>query len=145
MPAQTFAHTATARASVDEVWASLDEPGTWESIGGVNRVFDPVVDQQGRLQGFSFETVAGGRSYVGTATPGPREEGRRITWQVGSSEIRGTTTVELEAVAAGTEIEVTLEVRSAGFLSSVFFPVIIGAIGGGLGDAVDAFAARFET
>ncbi|MGH3649372.1 MAG: SRPBCC family protein [Acidimicrobiia bacterium] len=145
MPSQTFVHTASATVAIDEVWAALDEPGTWESIGRVNRVFDPVVDERGRLRGFSFETVAAGRNYVGTATPGAREEGRRMTWNVDSSEVRGTTTVELEPVAGGTKIQVTLQVESAGLLSSMIFPVIAGAIGSGLGDAVDEFAAGFET
>jgi hypothetical protein len=38
-----------------------------------------------------------------------------------------------------------LEVESAGFLSSMFFPVIAGAIGSGLPRAVDEFAAALSS
>jgi carbon monoxide dehydrogenase subunit G len=132
-----------AAAPVEEVWASLDEPSTWESIGGVDRVFDPKIDDQGRLAGFSFDTVAAGRKYVGVATPHQRAEGSVMSWRIENSEVRGLTKVELEPSNPGTAITVTLEVQSAGLLSSVFFPVIAGAIGNGLPRAVDEFASGF--
>ena len=143
MPSQTFAHTSTAPAPSGEVWAALDEPATWESIGGVDRVFDPLVDSDGRLRGFSFDTVAAGKKYVGTATPHAREEGRLMSWRIQNSEIRGFTTVALASGGASTTITVTLEVESAGLLSGMFFPVIAAAIGSGLPRAVDGFAASF--
>lgn len=141
MPSDTFTHTATAGVSIDVVWASLDEPSTWESIGGVDRVFDPKIDAAGRLVGFSFDTVAAGRKYVGVAKPDERVEKRRMSWRIENSEIRGVTRVDLEPDNPGTSITVTLEVRSVGMLSGVFFPVIAGAIGTGLPRAVDQFAA----
>ena len=133
--------TSTA---IDEVWAALDRPETWEAIGGVDRVFDPRVDEQGRLRGFSFETVAGGRKYVGVASPHLRDEGARMAWRIANSEVRGVTSVSLERHDDLTAIEVTLQVESAGLLSSMFFPVIAGAIGKGLPTAVEAFAAGLE-
>ena len=144
MPSDTFTHTAEAAASVEEVWATLDEPATWESIGGVDRVFDPKVDEEGRLLGFSFDTIAAGRKYVGVATPDQRVEGEIMSWRIKNSEVRGVTKVELVAHNPGTAITVTLEVESAGLLSSVFFPIIAGAIGTGLPRAVDDFAAGFS-
>lgn len=144
MPSDTFAHTATASAPVEEVWASLDLPSTWESIGGVDRVFDPSIDGDGKLQGFSFDTVAAGRKYVGLATPHEREEGRLMSWRIKNSEVRGVTRVELASGGASTAITVTLEVESAGLLSGMFFPVIASAIGNGLPRAVDDFAAGFS-
>lgn len=141
MPSQTFTHEATTNAPIDEVWAALDRPQTWEAFGGVDRVYDPVVDAEGRLQGFSFNTRAGGSTYNGTATPHERIEGRKMAWHVENSEVRGITSVELEPDDAGTRIAVRLEVQSAGLLSSMFFPVIVGAIGNGLPQAVDEFAA----
>jgi hypothetical protein len=53
--------------------------------------------------------------------------------------------VDLEPSNPGTSITVTLEVRSAGLLSGVFFPVIAGAIGTGLPRAVDEFAAGLSS
>jgi hypothetical protein len=141
VPRETFTHSAIAAAPIERVWAALDEPGTWEAIGGVHRVFDPVIDDQGRLRGFSFDTVAAGRRYVGTARPDRRDEGRLMAWRIQNSEVRGVTMVELEEVEGGTSISVTLGVESVGLLSSMFFPVVAGAIGCGLPQAVNGFAA----
>lgn len=141
MPSQTFTHEATTSAAIEEVWAALDRPQTWETVGGVDRVYDPVVDADGRLQGFSFETRAGGSTHDGTATPHERIEGRKMAWQVESSEVQGVTSVELDPGDGETRITVRLEVQSAGLLSSMFFPIIAGAISNGLPKAVDEFAA----
>lgn len=145
MPSQTFTASATAPSSAERVWESLDDPQTWESIGGVDRVFDPRIDEQGRLQGFSFESVAAGKRYVGQATPAAREEGRLIAWNVVNSEIRGITAVTLAPDGPDTTITVRLEVESIGFLSGMFFGIIAGVIGNGLPEAVADFAAGFGT
>ncbi|HJQ75718.1 MAG TPA: SRPBCC family protein [Acidimicrobiia bacterium] len=145
MPSQTFSHSATAKTSVQAVWAALDRPGTWETIGGVDRVFEPVIDEAGRLRGFSFEAVAGGRRYLGSAAPWDRVEGEVIAWRIESSEVRGGIRVETAVAEGGTRIEVTLEIESTGVLSSIFFPVIAGAIGSGLPNAVENFAAGLST
>lgn len=144
VPSDSFTHTAEATASIGEVWATLDEPSTWEAIGGVDRVFDPRIDAEGRLQGFSFDTIAAGRKYVGVATPDQRLEGRVMSWRIVNSEVRGVTKVELTPSNPSTAITVTIEVESAGLLSSMFFPIIARAIGNGLPRAVDEFAARFS-
>jgi carbon monoxide dehydrogenase subunit G len=144
VPSQTFGHEATTGAPVDAVWAALDQPGTWESIGGVDRVFDPRRDGEGRLVGFSFDTVAGGRKYVGTASRQERVEGTRMGWNIQNSEMRGVTRVTLNPTETGTIVTVTLEVESVGLLSSVLFPIIAGAIGRGLPTAVEEWAAAFE-
>lgn len=141
MPSQSFTHRSTTSAPVAEVWSALDRPQTWEAIGGVDRVFDPEIDAQGRLQGFSFETVAGGMRHVGVATPHRRVAGEAMAWQIVNSEVRGVTSVELSGDGHRTVITVTLEVRSVGVLSSMFFPVIAKAIGSGLPKSVDEFAA----
>jgi carbon monoxide dehydrogenase subunit G len=144
VPSQTFTHTSTTRASIAKVWAALNSPGTWEAIGGVDRVFNPKVDGEGRLQGFSFDTVAGGKKYVGTATPHERVEGERMAWDVQTSEVRGVTSVRLDTRNGSTVVTVTLHVESAGLLSSMFFPLIAGAIGNGLSQTVETFVAGFE-
>jgi hypothetical protein len=124
-----------------EVWAALDRPDTWEAIGGVDRVFDPAIDEEGRLFGFSFDTHAAGRKYVGTARPHERVEGKAMAWSVQNSEVKGIASVTLNPRATGTTITVTLQVESVGLLSSMLFPIIAGAIGSGLARAVDEFAA----
>lgn len=145
MPSRVFSHEATTDAPVDVVWARLDHPETWESIGGVDRVFDPKVDRAGRLQGFSFHSNAAGRKYVGTASPHERVEGKRMAWDVQNSEVKGVASVMLNPRDTGTVITVTLQVESVGPLSSMLFPLIATAIGNGLASSVDSFAASFET
>lgn len=141
MPGQSFYHAAATPSPPSKVWESLDEPGTWEAIPGVDRVIDPVVDGDGRLRGFSFESDVGGRKYVGEATPAQREEGRLISWDIDSSEIKGKVTVGLAPADAGTRVDVRLDVEGAGMLGSLFFPVIAGAIGKGFPTTVEEFVA----
>lgn len=145
MPTEKFSHTANAAASRDAVWAALDLPGTWEAIPGVDRVLDSQVDGDGRLQGFSFESVAAGKKYLGKAKASKREEGRTIALDVETSEIVGTITVDLDDAEDGTVVSVALDVSSSGFLSSMFFPVITKTIGSGFPVAVQKFARGFET
>ena len=144
MPKETFSHTALTRAERAEVWKALDKPETWEGIGGVDKVIAPVIDNDGRLRGFSFETAVGGKIYLGKATPKAREESRLMAWNIENSEVRGVTTVQLSDDGPGTRVQVTLEVESVGMFASMFFPVIANAIGSGLPESVDAFAAGFD-
>ena len=143
MPSETFTHRATAAAGIQEVWAALDQPSTWESIQGIDRVTDPEVDADGRLQGFSFDSVVAGTAYRGTATPALREEGRLMAWEIENSEITGRIEVLLGDLGERTQLDVTLEAASKGMLSSMFFPVISKAIGNGFPRSVDEFAASF--
>jgi carbon monoxide dehydrogenase subunit G len=141
MPGQTFEHSATTDKAIAIVWDHLDEPTTWEGIPGVDRVIDPKVDGQGRLQGFRFETKIGGTVYRAEATPAGRDEGRMMAWAIASPEIQGKITVGLEPNGAGTRVDVGLEAEGAGMLGSLLFPVISAAIGNGFASTVDSFVA----
>ena len=141
MPGQTFQHAAVTSAPVSDVWKALDEPGTWEAIPGVDRVIDPVVDADGRLRRFSFESDVGGRKYLGEATPARREEGRLMAWNINSSEIKGKVAIEIAPEDQGTKVQVRLDVEGAGVLGSMFFPVIASAIGSGFPATVEEFVA----
>lgn len=143
MPSDEFTTTAIAAAPPGEVFAALDVPATWEEIGGVDRVTDAVMDEDGRLQGFAFEVRAAGKAYIGFATPNERIEGELMAWNVDTTEIRGTTSVALRPAGGATEVTVTLHVESKGLLSAMFFPVIASAIGSGLPRSVEEFAAGF--
>ena len=144
MPKDEFIHRAIVQASPKEVFDVLDEPMTWEQIGGVDKVTDAVIDSEGRLQGFGFEVRAAGKSYVGFATPHERIEGELMAWNVDTSEVKGITSVALRPLSEGTEVTVALEVESKGLLASMFFPVIAAAIGSGLPRSVEEFTTRFE-
>ena len=117
---------------------------TWEQIGGVDRVTEAIIDDDGHLRGFMFESKAGGMAYKGQATPNDREEMTTMGWSIETSELRGITRVDLEDIETGTQITVSLDVESVGMLASLFFPVIAAAIGNSLPGAVEEFAAGFE-
>jgi carbon monoxide dehydrogenase subunit G len=140
VPRRTFSHSVLIDAPRERVWAALQIPETWEAIPGVDRVHDPVIDGEGRLEGFSFEAIAAGETYPGLATPETREEGEIIAWAIDTPEIEGTIRVDLEDSGAGTKCAVTIEVESRTILSSVLFPAIASAIGKGLPSAVEDFA-----
>ena len=145
MPKDTFSHSSKTSAARSEVWRALDWPSTWEGIGGVDRVIDPLIDDLGRLQGFTFETFVAGTKYLGEATPNAREEGRMMVLNIANSEIRGAIRVDLSDDGDGTLILVTIDVESAGMLSAMFFPVIARSIGNGLPRAIEEFAASFTS
>jgi carbon monoxide dehydrogenase subunit G len=143
VPSDSFRHSAIANVPIDVVWAALDNPETWESIGGIDRVVDPVIDELGRLVSFSFDTEVAGKAYRGSAIGIGREEGRRIGWRIENSEITGTIGVALTPNGQTTEVGVDLSVSSRGLLSGMFFSVISKTIGSGLPLSVDEFAAGF--
>jgi carbon monoxide dehydrogenase subunit G len=140
MPRQTFQHSAITPASIESVWKALDDPTTWEAIPGVDRVIDPIVDASGRLHGFSFESVVGGKTYLGEARPAGREEERMMAWDIETSELKGRATVALSHFEESTRVYVRLDVEGVGMLGSVFFPVIASAVGGGFHETVEEFA-----
>ncbi len=140
MPSQSFQHSSLAAAPVARVWASLDDPKSWEAISGVDRVLNHLVDEKGHLQGFSFESVAAGKKYIGRATPAGREPQKMVAWDIETSEMRGRVMVSLAPLEGETRVHVTLRAESVGMLSAVFFPVIASAIGEGFPEAVEDFA-----
>lgn len=141
VPSETFQHSGFTAADLAAVWAALDEPATWETVPGVDRVYDPIIDDSGRLQGFMFESVAIGKTFIGRATPAARVERETIAWDILTTELKGLTTVETQSSGEGTQVAVRLEVESVGVLSSIFFPVIVSSIGDGFSTTVELFVA----
>jgi carbon monoxide dehydrogenase subunit G len=129
---------------VDEVWDRLQVPETWEGISGVDSVFEPRHDEPGQLVGFKFTSIAAGRRYEGTATPGPREHEAALTWDIATSEIRGWVRVDLHPDDAGTRIQVTMHVEAVSMMASFGFPFIAAAIANGFQETADHFAQSME-
>ena len=110
----------------------------------MDRILESVVDQEGQLRGFSFESVAAGKNYLGRAIPAGREPEKMLAWDIETSEVRGRIVVSLVAADEGTRVDVTLRMESVGVLSSVFFPVIAAAIKDGFPRSVEEFAAHLS-
>ena len=141
MPRDSFSHSTVVAAPRSEVWAALDLPETW-NIAGVERVREPLIDEQGRLRGFKFDSVVGGVAYEGRATPHTRIEGEAMSWDIVNSQVTGLLHVELEGAADGaTTMSVGIDIQSVGFLSAVFFRAIAKAVQDGLPRAAADLAA----
>jgi len=140
VPSRSFQHSAIAHAPIAKVWEALNDPKSWESVPGVDRILESVIDQEGQLQSFSFESLAAGKRYLGRALPAGREFEKMMAWDIETSEIRGRIIVSLGGTDDGTRVDVMLRLESVGVLSSVFFPVIASAIGDGFPKTVQDFA-----
>jgi hypothetical protein len=140
VPSRSFHESAFADAVIAIVWGALNDPQSWESVPGVDRILESMVDHDGQLQGFSFESVAAGKKYLGRAIPAGREIEKMMAWDIETSEIRGRIVVGLHEADPGTRVDVSLRMESVGVLSSVFFPVIAAAIGDGFPKTVQDFA-----
>lgn len=142
MPSSTYRHTITIDVEPELAWDGLQQPDIWSSIGPVQKVWDPVVED-GVLEGFQWSTDIGGVVYEGTGTATVRERPERYELVLDTSEVAGTITVDLSpANPGGTDARVTVELRSKGLLSSMFFPIVSRAVGDGLAEQVDAMAAK---
>lgn len=141
MPTATFTHSAVASAPPAQAWLAIDRPSTWEGVAGVDRVVDPVFDLNNRLIGFSFETNLAGSVYRGKATPRERVEGRLMAWNIVSPHVKGFAQVAFTPGESDTtDVEVTVEVESIGFLAGMMFSTISAAVGNGLERTVQEFA-----
>ena len=144
MPSATFRHTIAIDAPPDEVWDRLQEPDIWRSVGPVQNLWDPVIED-GVLAGFQWSTDIGGVVYKGTGTATIQDRPDQYQLVLDTSEMAGTITVDLsQGNPDGTIVDITLELRSKGLLSAMFFPVVSRAIGGGLPGQVEDMSAQLS-
>lgn len=142
MPSATFSETVVIDADPAAVWDRLQEPDIWASLGPVERVWDPIIED-GVLTGFAWSTDIGGREYEGTgkALDHARPDCYRLV--LDTSEMAGTITARLSPDGHdGTEAVVEIHIRSKGLLSSLFFPAVRNAIGSGFPNHVSDLGAR---
>ena len=46
MPSATFTETVTIDADPANVWDQLQEPDVWASLGPVQKVWDPIIEDE---------------------------------------------------------------------------------------------------
>lgn len=143
MPSATYAHAMDVSATPDEVWTALMRPATWAQVGPVNEVWDPEYTGEA-LTGWKWSTDIGGRSFQGTAAAVDFEAPTKYATELDAGEMAGTITIELSGGNPTTHMDVTLDFRSKGMLSAMFFPVIKDAIGNGFAEQMDQFASTVE-
>ncbi|MFO7548739.1 MAG: SRPBCC family protein [Acidimicrobiia bacterium] len=144
MPSERFTHQAVATAPIHRAWEALQRAETWASIGGVDEVFDVEHDDAGHLMGYHFHVRAAGRRFRGKATAVEAVQPGLMAVDIDSSEMLGRITVELTEASEHTTVTVTVDASAKGILSSMFFGVVARAIGSGLPESVEGFAARLS-
>jgi hypothetical protein len=136
MPSATFTETVTIDAAPSDVWDRLQSPSIWESVGPVQKVWDPTIEN-GVLLLFKWSTNIGGKVYEGVGTALEHDRPNRYVLDLDAGEMAGKITSVLSSGnPGGTEAEVSIELRSKGMLSSLFFPAIKNAVGAGFPDQV---------
>lgn len=123
----------------DAIWAALQDAATWSGIGPVDEVWDATHDETGQLQGFRWSAHVGPTKYKGTAKVSIATEPHHMRLQLDSSELGGALIADISEDEP--TLAVTLEVASKGAMASMFFPIIAEAIGRGLPQQVEEFAA----
>ena len=143
MPSQVFTAHAVAKAEARQVWSALQNPETWREIGGVNEVANPTFDEVG-LTGYDFTVTAGGKSYGGQARRVEASAHQRMVMKIATDQLDGQVTVDLGPLDAHTEVGVTMEIASRGFLAGVMFSVISNSVAKGYDAAVERFVDSLD-
>ncbi|HHC08889.1 MAG TPA: SRPBCC family protein [Actinobacteria bacterium] len=141
MPSASFHHRVRLPVPPATVWRALQEPTTWEHVGPVERVWDPEFDGD-VLVAYRWSTTVGGKVFDGRARTIEHREPDRFVVDLDGGEMGGVVTVDLTGDGAETTIDVGLEVRAQGLVSTLAFPAIRGAIASGFPDQVEELAER---
>ena len=128
----------------ESVWDALQAAETWAGIGPVDKVWAAVHDDEGGLQRFEWSAHVGPTKYKGAATVAIAEAPHHMKLNLSSSELTGSLITDIEE-GDNPVLAVTLEVVSKGTMASLFFPIIAEAIGRGLPQQVEAFAAGLSS
>ena len=144
MPSATYRHVAPTPLTPAELWSLLQAPETWASIGPVQEVWD-ARHENGYLAGFKWSTAVGHTRYEGTAEAKVIDDGSKMTLHLTTVELVGALTAEVGQDGAASRLGVTLAIESRGMLASLFFPAISRAVGSGLPEQVDDFAASLTS
>jgi hypothetical protein len=142
VPSATFTETIDVHAVPEDVWDRLQVPGIWASVGPVQKVWDPTIDD-GVLRNFKWSTNIGGKVYEGVGTALEHDRPHRYVRDLDAGEMAGKISTDLTAGnPGGTTAEVSIELRSKGMLSSLFFPAIKNAVGSGFPEQVADMGAQ---
>jgi carbon monoxide dehydrogenase subunit G len=140
VPRQTFMHRVLAPAEPARVWKGLQRPESWGRIGGVRNVEQPTFDESGDLTGYRFTVELGGKAHFGVARRTGAIPGSRVSMTIDTDLLAGEIDVVLEPSGDHTAITVAVTVESKGFMTSMLFPVITGAIAPSFNEEVARFA-----
>jgi hypothetical protein len=139
MPEASFQHRAVTPAQPGHVWVRLQDPDTWATVAGVDHTSDHAHDG-GLLVGFRFTTSIAGVTYRGTARVTETRHEEAMTLGIRSSELTGAIGVVLDSAPTGTALDVTMQMRPAGIMGTLVFPVVTSAVSNGFVESVEKLA-----
>lgn len=139
MPEASYVHQASACATPGTVWSSLQDPAVWQIVAGVESTSHHAHDGD-TLQSFRFTTSIGGVGYQGEARVTAADTGERMTLSIRSNQVTGEITVILTGGHVGTRLTVEMQIRPAGMVGSMLFPVVTGAVSRGFEESVERLA-----
>jgi len=139
VPRASFSHNAPLSKTASAVWEALQDASTWAGIGPVDDVWDATHDEDGGLVSFRWSAHVGPTKYKGSATVTIAAEPHHMKLHLDSTELTGALIADIDE--EDPSLVVTLEVASKGPLATMFFPIIAEAIGRGLPQQVEEFAA----
>ena len=140
MPRASFSHSVQLPNPAVSVWDALQAAETWAGIGPVDEVWAAEHDEDGGLEAFQWSAHVGPTKYKGSAAVAIADAPHHMKLNLSSSELTGSLITDIEE-GDSPVLAVTLEVVSKGTMASLFFPIIAEAIGRGLPQQVEAFAA----
>lgn len=143
MPRASFSHTAELHRPASAVWAELQDAATWAGIGPVDEVWEPVVGDDGALARFRWSAHVGPTKHEGSAEVTVSNPPHHMKLNLDSSELAGSLIADI-ATGEAPQLVVTLEIISKGTMAALFFPLIAEAVGRGLPDQVESFAASLN-
>ncbi len=127
---------------MEAAWLLLQDAATWESIAGVDRVFDVRRAPDDTLAGYGFEATAAGTRYRGTAVVAESRRPTTMRLDIDAAEVGGWIRTDLRVDGGGVAITVTVRLEARGLLAGMFFPVLRSVVAKGLPTSVEDFAER---
>lgn len=143
MPRASFSHSVELARPPEEVWTTLQDAATWSGIGPVDNVWEPIHGDDGTLASFRWSAHVGPTSYKGSAVVADATAPNHMKLDLDSSELKGSLIADIDD-GDTTRLAVTLEVTSKGTMGALFFPLIAEAVGRGLPEQVEQFAASLD-
>lgn len=143
MPRSTFRHRAVTPATPPEVWERLQDPAVWADVAGVGETSGHR-HADGLLRGFDFTAHVAGVAYRGRADVDSALEAESMVLAIRSNELTGTISVDILSAEFDTALDVAMTMQPAGFVGSMVFPLVSGAVESGFPDAVERLARRMS-
>jgi len=128
---------------VDEVWERLQKVRTWEGIGGLHKLRDPVHDVSGDLTAFMFslKTPLGTVNDEATVSPTGRAGRQSMAVRAQAKGIKVTVTLSLDPRGeAATEALFAINAEGTTFLTGP----LASALGKVLESGIDKEAERMQ-